>query len=63
MIGEYMQVIYDDSKEVYLVKMNDPETTIWINSKDIVEARKIFIDHMTYMFNNAVCEQLKAEQE
>ena len=58
-----MQVIYDSSKEVYLVKICDPETITWINSKDIVEARKIFIDHMTHMFNSAVCERLKLEQE
>ena len=58
-----MQVIYDNSQEVYLVKINEPETITWINSKDIVEVRNIFIDHMTHMFNNAVCEQLKLEQE
>ena len=54
-----MQVIYDGSQDVYLVKMEYPDTVVYINSNDIVEAREIFIEHMTAMFNNAVCEQLE----
>lgn len=58
-----MQVVYDNSQGVYIVKINGPTTEIFINSTDIVEAREIFIDEMARMFNHAVCEQLKLEQE
>ena len=58
-----MQVIYDGFQDAYIVQMEYPDTVIYINSKDIVEAREIFIEHMTAMFNRSVCEQLKIEQE
>ena len=52
-----MKIAYDDNQEIYLVKIE--ETTIWINTNDIVKAREEFIEHITKKFNDAVCEQLK----
>lgn len=53
-----MKIIYDDKQKMYLVVIESPETATWINTDDIVEAREEFIERMTWLFNNAVCEEL-----
>ena len=54
-----MKVKYDDEKSAYLVELDCCESITFLNTDDIVEARKIFIEHMTRLFNDAICEQLK----
>ena len=54
-----MKVIYDNKREEYLVKLEDFENETLINTDDIVEARKYFIENMTRLFNDAVNKQLK----
>ena len=54
-----MKVKYDDEKSAYLVKLDCCESVTFLNTDDIVEARQIFVEHMTRLFNDAICEQLK----
>lgn len=56
-----MIVIYDNQTHMYRVVIESSEMSTWINTDDIVEARKEFIDRMTWMFNQAICERLKNE--
>ena len=54
-----MKVIYESDKEMYGVEIEHPENLIWINTKDITEAKEQFVNSMTMLFNDAVCEALK----
>lgn len=54
-----MKVIYDNKQEMYLVTIEPTETETWINTSDIVEVKKEFVDRMAWMFNNAIAEKLK----
>ena len=54
-----MRIIYDNIQQVYGVQMEPSETITIINTDDIVEARKEFVSRMTWMFNQAICKQLK----
>ncbi len=54
-----MKVIYDDKRNVYGVLIEHPETEIWINTADIAIAREEFVERMKWLFNEAICEQLK----
>lgn len=56
-----MIVIYDNQTHMYRVVIEPSEMSTWINTDDIVEARKEFVDRMTWMFNQAICERLKNE--
>lgn len=54
-----MKVIYDPDSELYVIKLENSETTTLINTRDIVEAREEFVKCMTRLFNDAICEKLK----
>ena len=54
-----MRVIYDPDGEFYVIKLEVPETTTAIKTRDIIEAREEFIKCMTRLFNDAICEKLK----
>lgn len=54
-----MKVIYDNEQQAYLVEFERFESPVFINTDDVVEARECFIKQMTFLFNNAVNEQLK----
>lgn len=54
-----MRVIYDDASRVIIVKIEDLETVTTLNTTDIAEARKWFLQCMEDMFNNAVISKLK----
>jgi hypothetical protein len=54
-----MKVLYDDKLNIYKVRLKDSETLVLINTSDIVEAKKRFLNYMSTLFDNAVCEQLK----
>lgn len=58
-----MKVIYDNEAGNYLIVMDPRENVTCVNTDDIVKAREYFIDNMTYLFNDAVCEQLKFSEE
>lgn len=52
-----MKITY--SKEGYQILLEYPDTEIYINADNIVEARKHFIDMMTFAFDSTVNEKLK----
>lgn len=54
-----MKVVFNNIENAYIAEFEYYEMKTLLNTNDIVEARKYFIEHMTTMFNNAVKEQLK----
>ena len=52
-----MKVIYDDTAKVFIIINEETET--FINTTDIVEARKIYLERMEWQFNSAVRDKLK----
>lgn len=52
-----MRIIYEPHQGMYLIDIEEP--IIWMNTRDIVEAREMFIKYMTEMFNDAICEALE----
>lgn len=54
-----MKVIYDEKEDRYIVNLENYENIIVLNTSDIVEAREYFIENMTFLFNEAIREQLK----
>ena len=52
-----MKIIYDSEANVYIVKVEDFETLTYVGTDDIVEAREMFIEKMTKLFNDAVSRQ------
>jgi hypothetical protein len=52
-----MKVIYDNTAKVFIVINEEIETLI--NTDDIVEARRLYLDRMEWQFNDAVRERLK----
>lgn len=54
-----MKVIYDNKSKMYGVIIEPGEAETIINTDDIVECRKEFVERMIWMFNNAVCDKLK----
>lgn len=57
LIGINMKVIYDDKVKVFIVINEEIET--FINTNNIVEARKIYLERMEWLLNDAVRERLK----
>lgn len=53
-----MKVIYDPDGELYVIKLENSETTTLINTRDIVEAREEFVKCMKRLFNDVICEKL-----
>lgn len=54
-----MKVIYDSKEHIFIVINEEEEIETFINTDDIVEARKIYLDRMEWLFNDAVRERLK----
>lgn len=54
-----MLIAYNEKSDIYRIDIMYPETEIYIKAEDIVQARKIFIERMTWMFDEAVRERLK----
>lgn len=54
-----MRIIYDDKVHLYGVCLEPPDTVMWLNTSDIAEARTMYVERLTKLFNEAVCEQLK----
>lgn len=52
-----MKITY--SKEGYQILLEYPETEIYINANNIIDARKHFIDMMTFAFDSTVNEQFQ----
>lgn len=56
-----MKITY--SKEGYQILLEYPETEIYINADNIVDARKHFIDMMTFAFDSTVNEQFQESSD
>ena len=54
-----MKIIYDDKEGNYIVNLENHENMVVLNTIDIVKAREYFIEHMKWLFDEAVREQLK----
>lgn len=54
-----MKIVYNDKSDIYSIDLMYPETEIYIKANDITEARKIFIERMAWLFDEAVREKLK----
>lgn len=54
-----MLIAYNDKSDIYRIDLSYPETEIYIKAEDIVQAREIFIERMTWMFDEAVRNRLK----
>ena len=52
-----MKIVYN--KEGYQILLEYPDTEIYINTDNIIEARKHFIDMMTSTFDSTVNEKFK----
>lgn len=52
-----MKVIYDNKEHIFIVINEEVETLI--NTDDIVEARKLYLERMEWQFNDAVREKLQ----
>lgn len=48
---------------LYRVKIEHPEDVIWINANTISEAKDHFVKSMESLFENAICEQLKINDD
>lgn len=56
-----MLIAYDDKSDIYRVDIAYPETEIYIKANNLIEAREIFIERMTWLFDEAVREKLKSQ--
>ena len=54
-----MKIVYDTEQHAYLVELEDIERPFLADTDDIAEVRKYFIEHMTFLFNEAVRERFK----
>lgn len=54
-----MKIIYDNKDNVYVVKVENLESVVYVNTDDIVEVRNRFIERMTKYFNDAISRQCK----
>lgn len=52
-----MKIVYDTKEDMYLVKVEYPETEIWINTNDIAKARSEFVGRIIRAFDDAVCDK------
>lgn len=58
---ESMKVLYDSKQGTYCVWLEELEEMTIINTDDIVEAKRIFINRMSELFNQAVNDKMKSE--
>ena len=56
-----MMIAYNDKSDIYRIDLMYPETEIYIKANDIAQAREIFIERMTWLFDEAVREKLKRD--
>lgn len=54
-----MKVIYDKELGTYCVVLEYPETEIHVVADSIAEAKSRFIDHISWVFELTIQEQLK----
>lgn len=55
-----MKVTYDKEQAAYRIDFEELfKLPLLLNTDDIVEARGLFIKHMTFLFNDTVRKQLK----
>lgn len=54
-----MKVIYEEESCTYCVVLEYPETEIHVAADSIAEAKSRFIDHISWIFELTIQEQLK----
>lgn len=54
-----MLIAYNDKSDIYRIDLMYPETEIYIKAEDIVQAKERFVEHMAWLFDEAVREKLK----
>ena len=54
-----MLIAYNDKSDIYRIDLSYPETEIYIKAEDIAQAREIFVERMTWLFDEAVRNRLK----
>ena len=58
-----MKIGYDNQQKVYLIKIEHPEDVTWVSANTIAEAKEEFIKGMESLFEAAICEQLKINED
>lgn len=53
-----MKIIYDINQEGYYIKLDNKESTTWVDTNNISEVREEFIDRMARLFDCTLCEIL-----
>ena len=56
-----MLISYNDESDVYRIDLMYPETTIYIKANDIADARRMFIERMKWLFDEAVNTKLNMQ--
>lgn len=56
-----MKIRYDSNNKVFVIKIDPLETTTIVHTTNLVEARQMFIEHMTGIFDNTVRDKFKSE--
>lgn len=54
-----MKIRYNSKVDIWCIDLEYPEIELYIKAKDIVQARELFIERMTWLFDVTVREQLK----
>jgi hypothetical protein len=54
-----MKIVYGEREQAYFIQLSEAESVTVVNTSDIVEERKYFIDSMTRLFNDAINKRLK----
>lgn len=54
-----MKITYNKKSDIYCIDLEYPETEMYIRADNIAEVREMFIEHMAWLFDLTLCEQLK----
>ena len=54
-----MKISYNKNSEIYQIDLEYPETQLCLKAENIVEAKDMFIEHMSWLFEEALREKLK----
>ena len=54
-----MKIRYDGANKVFVIRIDPLENTTIVNTTNLVEAREMFIKHMTGIFDSTVRDRFK----
>lgn len=54
-----MKIVYNNKSDIYRIDLEYPETEICIKADNIAKVKDIFIDRMSWLFEETLREQLK----